>query len=673
MTPDAATDDSGAVLINRHVEVFPDDPLPDLDSPNARAFGARDRRSPDRPMFALLCQRDVQPRFDVARPLSRMETAAMLRPQAWGVTEWPLDGREHRLVAFDRPGGPRVVLADDEGRPSIREDDLARDVIPAMAALLGELRGRMIGHRAIRAGNLFYSSEARSGIVLGECVSEPPAFSQPVVYESVANGMASSSGRGAGYPSDDVYAMGVLLIALLSGHEPCAGMSAEEIIDCKIRLGSFATLVREVRVSLSLMEPLRGMLCDSPAHRWSAEDLLMWAGGKHQTTKPHSAPRKMGRPFSFNGADYWHASTLAHAMASNWEAAVESHPATPLITWLRKAYGDSSVRNAFADKAQFLVATANKGADAGDRVLASLLAMLDPEAPIRFRSLSVQPEALGQVLALEYGNKALVEDFKAAFEARLPNTWLELQPVSRPEFVPLKKALELTQFFLSKEGWGFGIERCLYELNGAWPCQSPLLDRFLVTKVEHLLPALERLAAEGLTEGLPVDSHIAAFCAAHIKDLPKQVLIDLTEPAESSRHHLAALALLAKAQAAGRDDPAPGVCRWLFRYVSPVIAELHNRPYRQKLAERLQSLAEQGDLGAMLDAADNSKVRDRDDKGFERARHLYERADREIAWLRDGGLTRPEQLRRGSEQASLMLSSMLSGLALLALTMMMVL
>ena len=660
-------------MLNKNIEIHPDVPLPHLDSPHAKAFNARDKRSPDRPMYVLLCHRRLPPRLDLVRGLSRMETAALIRPQAWGVVEWPQDGREYQMIAFDQPGGPRVVLEGPEGEPALRDDDIVRNVVPVLAGLLKELKGRMISHRAIRASNLFYADKSRTEVVLGECVSEPSGYSQPLVYETLEAGMADPSGRGSGYPGDDIYALGVLLLALLGGVEPCSEMSDEEIIDNKIRLGSYATMVRDIKVSISLMEPLRGMLCDSLPHRWTASDLENWVSGQRQSTKPHSAPQKMARPYEFNGLEYWHPSTLANAMARNWDAAVASHPASPLITWLRKAYGDSSQRNAFADKVQYVVASANKGEDAGDRVLANLLAVLDPGAPLRFRRLSAQPEALGQFLAIDFDDQSKIKDFTAAIRARLPGVWLELQPVARPEFVPLKKSIELTQFFIDREGMGFGLERCLYELNPAWPCQSPLLDRSLVVRIDQLVPALERLAAQEEQSVVPIDAHIAAFCAAHIKDLPKSVFSDLMEPEESVAHRLAVLALLARAQDAGRADNAPHLCRWMLRCLSPVITEFHNRPYRQKLGERLQALAERGRLDPMHRIASNAEARRRDSLGFERACVLFERSKREIDWLHEGGLTGADQVRKGSEQAALLVSSVISGTALLGLTLVMVL
>ena len=41
---------------------------------------------------------------------------------------------------------------------------------------------------------------------------------------------------------------------------------------------------------------------------------------------------------------------------------------------------------------------------------------------------------------------------------------------------------------------GFGIERCLYELNPSLPCMSPLVARLHANGVHTLLLALNRVA-----------------------------------------------------------------------------------------------------------------------------------------------------------------------------------
>ena len=66
--------------------------------------------------------------------------------------------------------------------------------------VFGELTNRVLTHRSIRADNLFYADEARSAVVLGECVSAPPGLDQDVIYETIENGMANAVGRGPGRP-----------------------------------------------------------------------------------------------------------------------------------------------------------------------------------------------------------------------------------------------------------------------------------------------------------------------------------------------------------------------------------------------------------------------------------------------------------------------------------------
>ena len=61
---------------------------------------------------------------------------------------------------------------------------------------------------------------------------------------------------------------------------------------------------------------------------------------------------------------------------------------------------------------------------------------------------------------------------------------------------------------------GFGIERCLYMLNPVWPCQSPILAQEYVCHIRELLPALERVAQQGIPATEPVDSRAAADSAA---------------------------------------------------------------------------------------------------------------------------------------------------------------
>ena len=667
-TAEEILDAGQALAIGEDYAVLPDQRLPALDSPCGEAYLARDLGPFGEPLYALRCRRDLQPRLEVVRNLAKSEGLPLATPRAWATLRWPSDGREYYVIVLHRPEGPRLTEPGSGELPKFREDFLRRNVVPQLVAVLAELQRRQIGHRAIRADNIFYSDESRTSIVLGECVSEPPAFSQPAIYEPIASAMALPAGRAAGGPADDVYAAGVLLVMLLNGGDPCAGMSDDEIIASKVLHGTFGTLVRKARIPLTIMEPLRGMLSDDADKRWTADDLELWLAGRHQTPKSQTLPPKVPRPFEFMGEEYWHLQTLAHAMAQHWSDAVEPVADGSILAWIKRCYGNDVSRREFVEAIEYLLMGTRKGVAAEQAQLASLAMAFHPEAPIRYRSLAVQPEALGRALAFGVGKDVLEEDFVTVIEAGLPQTWLRCQSAMRPEYVPFSRAMETVRDLLERDGWGYGLERCLYELNEDLPCRSPLLDRFLVSKIGQLLPALDALAAEEPYERLPMDRDMAAFCAAHVKEIPRSALMDLSEPDDSPEHRLGILQVLATVQSVTGGGAYPALGRWVMRSLSPAITAYHHRPYRQKLAERLQKLAEQGALTHMLLYLDNKEAKRRDNLGFEQARNLYDHAVREVDWLRNGGLTSPAHVTRGSHQAALLISSVISGCALLALT-----
>src|SRR3546814_15330392 len=75
--------------------------------------------------------------------------------------------------------------------------------------------------------------------------------------------MAVPEGRGYGGPEDDYYALGVLVLVLLCGGNPVPGLSEHDLVEAKISKGSYAAMVGETRLSMPMVEVLRGLLCDA--------------------------------------------------------------------------------------------------------------------------------------------------------------------------------------------------------------------------------------------------------------------------------------------------------------------------------------------------------------------------------------------------------------------------
>src|SRR5689334_8179996 len=100
-------------------------------------------------------------------------------------------------------------------RPWSEAELLGQVLAPAVKALQF-LEARGVTHRAIRLNNLFRATPGAS-VVLGQGWAAPPASEQPAIYEPPYSAMCLACGRGDGSIADDVYALGVVLVALALG------------------------------------------------------------------------------------------------------------------------------------------------------------------------------------------------------------------------------------------------------------------------------------------------------------------------------------------------------------------------------------------------------------------------------------------------------------------------
>jgi len=503
--------------------------------------------------------------------------------------------------------------------------------------------------------------------VIGECVSGPAGYAQPTLYETIERGMATPIGRGPGRTADDVYAFGVLTMTLALGHPLCPGWSDQEIINAKIETGSYAALLGRERVPLGLMEPLRGLLCDNADDRWGIEELERWLEGRTSTPKQVMLPAKAQRAFRFDGQDFRNLRSLAHAFALSWSDAGAAIQEGDLDKWVQRSLSNDpqapAVEHAFTS-----ISSGDEGSRTRDQAIFRILLSLDPTAPLRYKQVRCVSDAFGQALAVGFADPELHKTFRELIRRRLLQTWIEHQPKSRREHGGLKRKLNRLSVFLDRDGPGFGLERCLYFMNPGWPCQSPLFKGVIVFELSQLLPALERIAAQAGPDDEPVDRHIAAFCAANMKMLPPQVLRDLDDTNERWVRRLAMLALLAEVQVLTGPTSLPGLAAWLVRLLEQQVQSVHNLPYRSALGQEVANRTQDGRLGTLRRLIDNRPARQRDSAGFAQAQALYRQAESEIDWLEEGGLTSDGHVTRGSQQASVLVAAVLSGIALVSIT-----
>ncbi len=655
---------TGPVLGERY-QIHPEKPLPHLDSPMAQAVAATDLRGAGREMFALVCRPDLLPRIDFIPQISRLERLPLVNPVDAGAVDWPESGGRRFVIPFELNFGERVCPSPDVTLEPMHEDTVVRNIIQPLMPAFKELSNRYIPHGAIRADNLFYSDGSRQAVVLGECVSAPPAISQPAAYEPIESAMARPSARGPGSPADDLYALGAVLAFLLTGGVKFAGKSDEEIIRSKILQGSYSALLGDARVSLGIMEPLRGLLCDDPKERWTIDDLEQWLGGRKQSPMQPMLPTRASRSLTLGGHEHWTKLSLCNAMGANWQEAGQLINSGELQRWLQRALSDDEAVQDIDE----VMESASIMADNEERLTAKILIALEPSLPLRYKDLSAKIDGLTDAFAIDFHDQQFRQTFIDMVAAKLPQIYLQSQPGTRSDQVVLMKHFDMINFFLDRPTMGAGIERALYETNKAWPCQSPLVQNYYVYEIQDLLPALERAAEQGGIANEVVDRHIVAFCAARIRSLPDRILRSLDNHDDVGTFRLGVLHLLAEAQRAGNSKRKyPALCKHIASSVQPIIDSYHNCAYRERLAQEIESASSKGSFLEILFLLDSLDARNQDTQGFERARQEYASHAHTVAWLQSGGLTSAENIRFRSQQAATLISATVSAMTIVALS-----
>lgn len=658
------------VILGGRIEILPSMPLPALNGTGGPAFMARSLRDRKAELFAIVCTGGLPSRSDTTGALRSIEHAGLVCLVEWGVVDWTPDGARRFALVYERPAGRRAMLSLSDQREPMTEDQVTRQLIEPLAGALKELHSRAVVHADIRPTNLFLREQSTGTLMLGECASAPPAYAQSPVFLTVERAMAMPSGRGTGTPADDFYALGVTALFMLYGRNPVKHLDDEAVLNAKIERGSYPALVGQHRISLSMMELLRGLLSDDPKQRWTLQDLDLWLSGRRLSPKQPHVPRKGARPFDFQGQDVWHCRGMARAFARHPSAAAQVIESGELDRWLRRSLSD----DARADAVRNAVDTAAAGGRTGsyeDRLVARVCMALDPSAAIRYKGRAVMPDAFGWAIAEAFALDQSSQSLAEMLAAQLPMFWVNVQPEFRAEYVPLVQTFDSARGHLDLPGAGFGIERVLYELNPTMHCISPMVRASHPLTPGELMAALEQAATSPERGRDPIDRHVAAFLAARYRKVDERLYTAAGGSGESPRRVTAMLNILAEMQRRFGPSSLPGLCAWVAELIEPALGRFRNRPHREKLRGEAQRAARSGDLTRLLRLIDDPEQIRKDELGFAIARREFDRSRREIEHLRHEIEDREAVARTWGRQSAAVASCVLSMLLLVLLVVLM--
>lgn len=588
--------------------------MPAYDLAPAVAYAAAHRRDPGREIIALVCDPKQPPRMDAVAPMQRIDNPALMKIVDSGIVDWPLEGRRCPVIVVEQPRGRRVFPSLDEPETPLLEELVTRICLQQSSYVLRDMASHGVVHRAIRPDNLFFDDEAGNRMVFGQCLSAPIAVTQPVVYETIEAGLSAPAGRGEGGLADDLYAVGVTTLALLIGHSPCFGMSDDEILRRKMAVGSYTALVGSKRVSLTMMEPLRGLLNDNPIDRWGLEDLVYWINGRRLSPRPQTLPQKGGRAFEIGETGFMTGRDLAQGMSQNWDESVEYVRNGSIATWIRRSIGDDDMADAVTQAAS----TEAVGSDNDDRLVARTCIALHPSAPVRYRDFRALIDGFGSLLAAFSDSPDAHELFATIMRINLVPYWFECQNRPRPELMRSASDYEKLKPLLERTGVGFGVERAIYDLNPNQPCLSPMLEREYVISADDLMPALERVAQQQKGEARQyVDRHVGAFVAARFRISVNSELQDMDNRTDQYIPIVAAARLLSSIQENQPTRIFPALSQELAKALEPATNRFHSRRQRKRVRDELRRVAKSGRIFELLNAVDNQAMLSADARSFQ--------------------------------------------------------
>lgn len=654
--PEGAAPAGPPVIVENRYEVHPSRPLPELDSPSARAYEAIDRQNPRIAHFALVPIPGMPIRKREIDEVVGHPIPNLLPLVDTGVGEWPIYARETTFLIFERPLGGRVLTALRSEMPDYKKIGILRAAVDAIRGALQQLQFRGLLHHAIRPDNLFFMDEEFTQIVLGEFVSAPPSFDQPLAFETIERAMASEAGRGDGLMSDDLYSFGATLAFLLQRTNPVRGMTKEQLILAKIMNSSYQTLVGRHLLTPRFLELMRGLLQDDPAQRWTFELIEQWAHGRRVAPTQSSPQLRSQRPFRFGNVDHVQPRSLAFVMSQRRESAIKLIRDGTLETWILRGLEDKDLASAIQGRVDMIDAQKDV-ADPDDMLLTRVLLVLDPASPLSYKNLTFFPIGWGDMLAVEMMRDGDIRPLAEIVVREIPRIWFEAQPGGIAQNFVEETAFQRMRLYLQKTTPGYGLERCLYESNHSIPCKSPLLGTRCVVQIEDLLPVLND-AEKGIdSKQKPLDRHLAAFIASRANADVEPLLEDFADRDEAVSA-AAILHLYARLQSKFGPEILLGLSRWIGGQMGPVIRLFHSRETRRELEAEIPQIVRRGSLPDLLELLDNAETKAKDQNGFTAAVAEFQAAETEIAMISLNSRPASERVQRSSRQVAAILSIM---------------
>ncbi len=618
------------ILLHDRIEIDPERALPELDTAFAKAYVARPRgQAAEGELFALVGQSLLPVRTDLLQSARGLHHNAVMRVKDAGPVPWAPAGRVLYAFVYERPPGKRLAPLGQTTFPALGEADIVERLVRPLALGLTELSRLGLSHGAVRPDNLFVTA---TGAVLGDFLNMPAGFGQTAAFETIERGAAPVLGRGPSNGGDDLYALGVTLIAALTGEVPLKDLGDDAVVQLKMERGSYLALMGERRFP-GLGDFLRGVLADDAKQRWNHAEIASWLEDRKRQAPKQAAGGtvKASRPLRFNNQEYWQPRQVAIALSADTKLGATLIKSEEVGRWIGHSLADENAEKFYEEAIAFT--KRQRSGPEEERLVTNVAMMLDPKGPIRYRGVKAFPQGLALYLAslmIEEANTSIIAEM---ISNNLPLNWLAMQTDKRPDTVNAVQMLERARDTVEKGGLGNGIERAVYDLNPGLCCLAPALRGDYVLGGRALLDALNKRAPNVGAGGL-MDRHVAGFILSRDRKVVATVFRAIDQAGnDAGKRGLALLTLFADMQYRLGPDSLPGIANALLPLTEETSKRFKNRSRQEQVRKNLRLAAGEGKLSQMLELIDDPDALAIDEQEYNAAQILYKETEKEAARL----------------------------------------
>jgi eukaryotic-like serine/threonine-protein kinase len=619
-------------MLNDRYLIKPGNPIEGLSKPLSVACEAEDENIKERSLYAMLVQKDLPYRIRNMEALSGVDHPNLLQLAAVGTVEFSGNDSCQMTAVIEKPQGRTIRQVLTERKAVFTEQFVIDEIIAPLTEVLLIFSEKGISHASINLDTVYYSEHVQ----LGECVSQPPGFSQHFHFESPERSQAEALGKGEATIAADCYALGVLVMHMVLGLRYFERIDERQYLNKRLTLGTFNAVIggREFK---ALEDFFKGVLNDDANERWTPEHIDQWVKGKKYNLLTPSVLREGQRPFQFLGEDYLNRRALAHSLAQNWEEAKPVLRNNHLSRWVEVSLHKIEMAEAIRKIMEKTGGAHGASEKSSNELVARTICILDPDGPLRYNMLSSFVDGLGTLLAdaIRERDQKRIHACVEVLDHNFFSFLNELQDGAKNKrYGNLLWRMQNSIRYLRMQAMGFGIERILYELNPNLPCQSPLLINDNALTTEKLLFALDRIGSRKAKNFEYLDRHIAAFIATKM-DITKEVKLAQIKqvPALAQNPQLIVISMLAQAQRKTGRPKLKGLTSWTALRVLPLIDNFHSRSIRRKLRANLKTAARSGELENIIDCITDAAAVADDMQGFQKAVQLFTKNTKKITKL----------------------------------------